>query len=125
MGAFKRDLQILLYTPASQFAICCRFYECVLEEQPYYSWSDGPEDCGAKFHAGGGTISGLCQDHSGTAGPVMMNLETADVDDEFSRIRDIEGVQIIQKPVTKPYGTRCFSLRDPCGNQINLYHSNH
>lgn len=125
MGAFTGDLQILLYTPAAQFDACRSFYESVLEVTPYYTWNEGPEDCGAKFRAGSGTISVLCQEHLGTAGPVMMNLETTDVDGVFLRICGVPGVQIVQRPVTKPYGTRCFSILDPCGNQINIYHSNH
>ena len=125
MGAFTGDLQVLLYTTAEQFAPCRDFYAALLEASPYYTWDEGPEDCGAKFHAGRGTISVLCQEHRGPVGPSVINLETADVEGTYRRVQALPGVRITQEPVVKPYGTHCFSLLDPCGNQLNLYHSNH
>ena len=100
MRPFTGDIQILLYTEEEKFSACRDFYQTLLRQEPYYSWNEGTQDCGAKFQAGRGTISVLCQAHDGK-------------------------VEIVGEPVTQSYGTRYFTVKDPCGNRINLYHSNH
>ena len=121
MGQFTGDLQILLYTTKEQFMPCCAFYELLLEESPYYTWDEGPDDCGAKFHAGRGTIGVLCQTHAGALGPCALNLETGSVDQAYEGLRHVPQIRFLRTPETRPYGTRCFSVEDPCGNQINVY----
>jgi uncharacterized glyoxalase superfamily protein PhnB len=56
---------------------------------------------------------------------VIVNLETEDVDQTYQELTAAEGIRIVSKPVTQSYGTRYFAVEDPCGNRINLYHSNH
>lgn len=121
MSDFTGDLQILLYTEPEQFAACRDFYRAVLTDEPYYSWDEGPRDCGAKFRAGLGTVSVLCQEHPGQTGPSVLSLETEDVDGVFRRVQSLPGLRIVKEPHTKPYGTRCFFMQDPCGNQINVF----
>ena len=48
-----------------------------------------------------------------------------DVDQTYQELTAAEGIRIVSKPVTQSYGTRYFAVEDPCGNRINLYHSNH
>ena len=123
MGIWKGDLQVLLYTKEDGFALCRDFCQAVLEQEPYYTWDEGPNDRGAKFHAGRGTIGVLCQDHPGTTGPVILNLETEAVDEEFGRLCAVSGLSRANAPRTTSYGTRFFTLTDPVGNRINLYRS--
>ena len=110
MTAFTGDIQILLYTEEENFSVCRDFYQTLLGQKPYYSWHESAQDCGAKFRAGRGTIS---------------VLETEDVDQTYQELTAAEGIRIVSKPVTQSYGTRYFAVEDPCGNRINLYHSNH
>ena len=76
MTAFTGDIQILLYTEEENFSVCRDFYQTLLGQKPYYSWNESAQDCGAKFRAGRGTISVLCQAHDRKTGPVIVNLET-------------------------------------------------
>ena len=96
MTAFTGDIQILLYTEEVDFSACRDFYQTL-----------------------------LCQAHDRKAGPVIVNLETEDVDQTYRELTAAEGIRIVSKPVTQSYGTRYFAVEDPCGNRINLYHSNH
>ena len=125
MTAFTGDIQTLLYTEEENFSVCRDFYQTLLGQKPYYSWNESAQDCGAKFRAGRGTISVLCQAHDRKTGPVIVNLETEDVDQTYQELTAAEGIRIVSKPVTQSYGTRYFAVEDPCGNRINLYHSNH
>ena len=56
---------------------------------------------------------------------MILNLETGDVDQTYRELTATDGIRIVSKPVTQSYGTRYFAVEDPCGNWINLYHSNH
>ncbi len=69
MTAFTGDIQILLYTEEENFSVCRDFYQTLLGQKPYYSWNESAQDCGAKFRAGRGTISVLCQAHDRKTGP--------------------------------------------------------
>ena len=57
----------------------------------------------------------------GTGG-VMLELQVANVDQEFTRLHSI-GLKIdfLMPPTTFPWGNRSMYLRDPDGNLINLY----
>ena len=125
MRPFTGDIQILLYTEEEKFSTCRDFYQTLLRQEPYYSWNEGTQDCGAKFQAGRGTISVLCQAHDGKTGSVIINLETENVDETYQALVAEGKVEIVSEPVTQSYGTRYFTVKDPCGNRINLYHSNH
>ena len=105
MTAFTGDIQILLYTEEENFSVCRDFYQTLLGQEPYYSWDEGTQDRGAKFRAGRGTISVLCQAHDRKTGPVIVNLETEDVDQTYQELTAAEGIRIVSKPVTQSYGT--------------------
>jgi catechol 2,3-dioxygenase-like lactoylglutathione lyase family enzyme len=57
----------------------------------------------------------------GTGG-AMLELQVANVDQEFTRLHSI-GLKIdfLMPPTTFPWGNRSTYLRDPDGNLINLY----
>ena len=94
MTAFTGDIQILLYTEEENFSVCRDFYQTLLGQKPYYSWNESAQDCGAKFRAGRGTISVLCQAHDRKTGPVIVNLETEDVDQTYQELTAAEGIRI-------------------------------
>ena len=121
IGAFSGDIQILLYVEPESFAPCSAFYQALLERPPYYTWEEEDSDRGAKFHAGGGTICVLCQDHLSEIGPSTISLETADVDRVYEKVQRLPGVRILTAPMTRPYGTRCFQMQDPVRNILNVY----
>jgi len=47
---------------------------------------------------------------------------TADVDADFEKIR-AAGAEVLQEPITQPYGVRDCAFRDPSGNMIRLSQS--
>jgi predicted enzyme related to lactoylglutathione lyase len=51
---------------------------------------------------------------------VRIELEVADVDAEFERLRDVVGEWIVP-PTDWPWGTRATWFRDPDGNLISLF----
>ncbi len=52
-------------------------------------------------------------------GRVMFNLETTEVEEEFSRISKIEGVKVIKEPYEMG-GMEIATLADPDGNYFQL-----
>jgi catechol 2,3-dioxygenase-like lactoylglutathione lyase family enzyme len=47
---------------------------------------------------------------------------TPDVDADFEKIR-AAGAEVLQEPITQPYGVRDCAFRDPSGNMIRLSQS--
>ena len=59
----------------------------------------------------------------GTGG-MMLELQVADVDQEFRRLHSLGlNIDFLMPPTTFPWGNRSIYLRDPDGNLINLYSS--
>jgi predicted enzyme related to lactoylglutathione lyase len=50
---------------------------------------------------------------------VIIEFQVDDVDQERERLGD--QVQVLQEPVTLPWGNRAMMLADPDGNRVNLY----
>jgi catechol 2,3-dioxygenase-like lactoylglutathione lyase family enzyme len=44
---------------------------------------------------------------------------TADVDADFDKVR-AAGAEVLQEPITQPYGVRDCAFRDPSGNMIRF-----
>ena len=44
---------------------------------------------------------------------------TADVDGDFEKVR-AAGAEVLQEPITQPYGVRDCAFRDPSGNMIRF-----
>jgi catechol 2,3-dioxygenase-like lactoylglutathione lyase family enzyme len=48
-----------------------------------------------------------------------VHFRSDDLDADFAAIR-AAGAEIVQEPVTQPWGTRDFALRDPSGNLLRF-----
>lgn len=125
MDGLTGAMQVLVYIPADRVGSLTAFYETLLGRSPYYSWYESEADRGAKFRVGRGAIVILCQDHPMELGPVALNLECEDVEKFYAHVKDLMPDQILSAPHTQPYGTRCFTIRDPIGNWINIYANGH
>lgn len=125
MNGLTGVVQVLLYVPPGRMEPLKEFYENLLGEPPYYSWYENETDCGAKFRVGGSAIAVLCQAHPAELGPAAFNMECEDVDLFYARVRSLIPGQILSEPHTQPYGTRCFTIRDPAGNVVNIYMNGH
>ena len=51
---------------------------------------------------------------------VLIELEVADVDREYARLKGLQ-VAWVQELTTQPWGHRAFYVRDPDGNVLNFY----
>ncbi len=49
----------------------------------------------------------------------IIEFQVDDVDEERKRLGD--RVQVLQEPVTLPWGNRAMMLADPDGNRVNVY----
>lgn len=49
-----------------------------------------------------------------------IHLRTDDLDATFEKIAAAPGVEILQEPVSQPWGTRDAAFRDPAGNFIRI-----
>ena len=57
----------------------------------------------------------------GTGG-MMLELQVADVDREYTRLQGLPlGIDFILPPTTFPWGNRSIYLKDPDGNFLNIY----
>ena len=75
-----------------------------------------PSPCGASPSAeyGLGAVRGTTNDR------VLIELEVADVELEYTRLKGLQ-VEWVQELTTQPWGHRAFYVRDPDGNVLNLY----
>jgi catechol 2,3-dioxygenase-like lactoylglutathione lyase family enzyme len=51
---------------------------------------------------------------------VLIELEVADVDGEYARLKGLQ-VEWVQELTTQPWGHRAFYIRDPDGNVLNVH----
>jgi len=98
----------VLYRPAD-YERSVAFYRDVLGLHIFREWASG-----TVFFLGGGLL-----ELSRSAGPVTDDklslwLHVRDVDAEFKRLADA-GVEVVEAPVTEPWGLREARIRDPDG----------
>ena len=103
----------VLYRPAD-YERSVAFYRDVLGLHIFREWVSG-----TVFFLGGGLL-----ELSRSAGPVSDDklslwLHVRDVDAEFARLRD-KGVEVVEAPVTEPWGLREARVRDPDGLMLVL-----
>ena len=118
---------VCIITP--QFAKMQEFYRRLLHLEPKQFQADYVE-----FETPGAIVS-LYEEASfaqiapaavpkpGTGG-IMLELQVANVDQEFRRLQGLGlKIEFLMPPTTFPWGNRSTYLRDPDGNLINLYSS--
>jgi catechol 2,3-dioxygenase-like lactoylglutathione lyase family enzyme len=101
------------------------FYQQVLQIEPQIyrgNYVEFPLEAGtlalwrqsecAEF--GLGVVRGTANDR------VLIELEVADVDREYARLKGLQ-VEWVQELTTQPWGHRAFYVRDPDGNVLNLH----
>jgi catechol 2,3-dioxygenase-like lactoylglutathione lyase family enzyme len=98
----------VLYRPAD-YERSVAFYRDVLGLHIFREWASG-----TVFFLGGGLL-----ELSRSAGPVSSDklslwLQVRDVDAELKRLADA-GVEVVEAPVTEPWGLREARIRDPDG----------
>jgi catechol 2,3-dioxygenase-like lactoylglutathione lyase family enzyme len=101
------------------------FYQAVLQIEPQIYRSNYVE-----FTLEAGTLAlwrqSECTDYGlgalrGAANDrVLLELEVADVDREYARLKGLQ-VEWVQELTTQPWGHRAFYVRDPDGNVLNFH----
>ena len=85
------------------------FIEFILETGTLALWRQS--EC-AEY--GLGVVRGAANDR------VLIELEVADVDGEYARLKGLQ-VEWVQELTTQPWGHRAFYVRDPDGNVLNVH----
>src|SRR5919198_4565920 len=103
----------------------CTFYQQVLQIEPQIYRGNYVE-----FTLEAGTLAlwrqSECAEYGlgalrGTANDrVQIELEVADVDREYARLKGLQ-VEWVQELTTQPWGHRAFYIRDPDGNVLNFH----
>ena len=94
------------------------FYKQVFQKEPemedgdWYGWQVGSSFFGVGPHS---EVNGKSSDPS----RIMLNFETNEVQQEFDRIKDIEGVKVIKEPYDMQ-GMMIATFEDPDGNYFQL-----
>ena len=50
----------------------------------------------------------------------MIQFRCDDLAATFDKIAAAPGVEVLQEPVTQPWGVRDFAVRDPAGNLVRI-----
>ena len=50
----------------------------------------------------------------------MINFRTDDLDATFEKVAGAPGAEVLQEPMSQPWGVRDAGVRDPAGNHIRL-----
>jgi len=50
----------------------------------------------------------------------MVQLRSDDLDATFDKLAATPGTEILQEPITQPWGARDIAVRDPAGNHIRI-----
>jgi catechol 2,3-dioxygenase-like lactoylglutathione lyase family enzyme len=50
----------------------------------------------------------------------MINFRYEDLDVIFDKVATAPGVEVLQEPVSQPWGVRDFAVRDPAGNMVRI-----
>jgi len=101
------------------------FYENALQIEPQAygdSYAEFPTGCGSLSLFSLAAHEELAPGSAQSAANRSLELEfqVADVDDEYSRLREME-IEWVKPPTTQPWGNRSIYFRDPDGNLINFY----
>jgi catechol 2,3-dioxygenase-like lactoylglutathione lyase family enzyme len=50
----------------------------------------------------------------------MIQFRAEDLDVTFEKVAAAPGVEVLQEPVSQPWGVRDFAVRDPAGNMVRI-----
>jgi uncharacterized glyoxalase superfamily protein PhnB len=50
----------------------------------------------------------------------MVQLRSDDLDATFAQVASSPAAEVLQEPVSQPWGVRDFAVRDPSGNMIRI-----
>jgi catechol 2,3-dioxygenase-like lactoylglutathione lyase family enzyme len=50
----------------------------------------------------------------------MIQSRSDDLDAIFDKVATAAGVEVLQEPVSQPWGVRDFAVRDPAGNMVRI-----
>lgn len=53
----------------------------------------------------------------------MLQLRTDDLDATFEKVAAAAGAEVLQEPVSQPWGVRDAAFRDPAGNMVRIEQS--
>jgi catechol 2,3-dioxygenase-like lactoylglutathione lyase family enzyme len=113
LSAASFALEIRAFVPSRDFDLSKRFY-CALGFQ--LEWSNAELAYLSSERVGFFLLNG---DTEGAAQAHLYQLVVADVDDWWERVRGAArtfGIKL-ERPVTRPWGTRDLLMRDPSGVQ--------
>ena len=65
---------------------------------------------------GGDSVAQAASNHS-----AIIEFRVDSVDEEYERLVDLLGNNVVQKPTTMPWGNRSLLFRDPDGNLVNFF----
>jgi len=95
------------------------FYEELVGKKPDFS-----EDGWNGWQIGSAFL--MIGEHSEATGKskepfrIMLNLETKELEEEFNRLKEIKGAEVIKDPYDAGDGMMIATLADPDGNYIQL-----
>ena len=49
-----------------------------------------------------------------------LNFSADDLDATFEKIAEVPGAEVLQEPVSQPWGARDIAVRDPAGNHVRI-----
>ena len=124
-GLFLGEYRAIAYVEQSTYLECLSFYRDILRLRACYTWDYGPGDRGHKFVIGKGdcTLEVLCRKDPMPQGKGTLMFEAEDVDACYEAIVRKAGslITVTQKPIDQPYGIRMFCLKDPNGNDVEIF----
>ncbi len=102
-----------------------KFFEEVTETKAKWATEDFAEVKSESFTLAIGstrtlTFFGEGVAQSETNKSIIIEFLVENVDDEYERIKNLTN-EIVQKPITMPWGNRSLLFRDPDGNLINFF----
>lgn len=113
----------VLFTP-QDYQKSVVFYRDGLGMAIDHDWDFGPADGGTVFIAAGGMIEIFNHDPAVTpAAPAGMGLliQVDDADRWFTLAKE-RRLQVIEEPISQPWGQRTLRLQDPDGVVVTLFH---
>ena len=49
-----------------------------------------------------------------------VHFRSDDLDETFTKLAGAPGVEVLQEPISQPWGVRAAAVRDPAGNRLRI-----